>query len=79
MERLLAGYRPDEAKTLIFLQALETIGFRGYTIPELAETANLTPEQNVQGFVEALRNVELPNQKKISAAGDFQVLTMERE
>jgi hypothetical protein len=79
MERVLAGYRPDEAKTHIFLQALETIGFRGYTIPELAETANLTTEQNIQGFVEALRRVEEPNQKETSAGGDFQILTMERQ
>lgn len=71
MERLRAGYRPDPAKVLVFLQALEAISFRGHTIPELAETANVTPQQNVQGFVEALRQVELPKQKEAHAVGDI--------
>jgi hypothetical protein len=61
MQQLLTGYRPDPANALIFLQALETIGFRGYTIPELADTASLTPEQNTQGFIDALKQVEIPN------------------
>jgi len=64
MERLLAGYRADPAKALIFLQALETVGFRGYTIPELSGTAELTPEQNIEGFVEALKQTEVLGQKK---------------
>jgi hypothetical protein len=71
MERLLAGYRPDPAKVLVFLQALETIGFRGHTIPELAETANLTAQQNIWEFVEALRQVEVPKQKEAHAVGDL--------
>lgn len=54
LRRIEAGYRPEPDKVRLFLQALEEVGFRGYTIPDLATDAGVRPTENVRGFVEAL-------------------------
>ena len=52
--QLEAGLRPDPDKVRLFLRALEDVGFRGYTIPDLSADAGVEPTENVRGFVEAL-------------------------
>jgi hypothetical protein len=56
LECIDGGYRPQKWKVDLFVEALETIGFRGYSIPDLAEGAEIGNDENVDGFTRALRD-----------------------
>ena len=55
LERIASGYRPDPRKIRAFMQALEQVGFRGYTIPDLAADSGVAADSNEDGFVRDLK------------------------
>jgi hypothetical protein len=55
-----AGYTPDDRKVLLFIEALEQLGFQGFTIPELAEAAEVTEDVNVSAFTQAIQEMMHP-------------------
>jgi hypothetical protein len=67
VNKISAGYKVDRARVRMFLQALETAGFRGYTIPDLSSSANVTLSKNVANFVEDLKRY----QPTLNSAGDL--------
>jgi Capsule polysaccharide biosynthesis protein len=58
LRKIAAGYKPDRAKVKLFLTALEKVGFRGYTTPDLRDMAGISAAQNVLRFVEVLKQHE---------------------
>jgi hypothetical protein len=68
LDRIAAGYRPDATKVELFVQALETVGFHGYSIPDLAEASGVGEEENVEAFTNAIR------ERVIGAGGEVPAL-----
>ena len=58
VRRISEGYRPDKSKVKLFMEALEKVGFRGYTIPDLSYAAPVTAAENVARFARALKQYD---------------------
>lgn len=55
LQQISLGYKPDARLVRVFLNALEEVSFRGWTIPELADWAGgISPQANVEAFVQVL-------------------------
>ncbi|HEY0234809.1 MAG TPA: hypothetical protein VGC86_07135 [Afipia sp.] len=60
------GYRVNPEKVRKFMQALEQVGFRGYTIPDLSSSAAVSATTNVDSFIAVLNRYRFDSRQAVS-------------